>query len=364
MATDNAMPRLAFVSAAIPGLDIEPMIAGFAGTHGDAVVAAPRTGVAKLPHSSGYVLIVDAGCWRTQSATTQEPTDLAGGLPILDVEQWADAVGDSCGAQAVLTPSLHVDAGRWDVLTAVIRANPAVLPAHVVALLPIHASFLDPPNVESLITAIREIGFTRVAFTFTGSRLPLAHKDRLRGLRVLVGALPDCWILGVDPLTAADALAHGAAVVGVGCSASRRHPAAPGDSRAGGFSVGWLPGMFEPTLLEHRSPRIYADWYANSHSGACARCGLDPDGLVGVDAHRQAVIAHNLHATHDFIGDLLLRPPATQRHYLSQRLLSGVEAHLSLAPLSATLAVDPTLRALCELDDRRGRRMTPRGAWT
>jgi hypothetical protein len=55
MAVGDAVPPLAFISAVIPRLDIEAMVTGFAETHNDAVIAAPRPGMTTPTDSGGLV---------------------------------------------------------------------------------------------------------------------------------------------------------------------------------------------------------------------------------------------------------------------------------------------------------------------
>jgi hypothetical protein len=360
------VPYLGFVAAHAPGADVVALAADHASSSGHALVAGPYSGEAGAARlraiARGSFLVADVGAWRGRRASVDEPTSLNSGLDLVDLDTWTANVAAATGAAAVLTPSYHVRDRAWNVLKALLQTTAHATDPRVITFIPINAAALDKANVASLLSCLKDTHGRRLAFTFTGPKRPLADKDRLAGLRELLTQHPGAWTLGVDPLVGTDALAHGATLVAVGTGHSTRHPDGPGD-KTRGFALGPLPGMLYLPLLEHRSPRKLADWFANRPLGVCAGCGLEPDSLDAVEADRLAVIKHNLHATGDLATEVIGRPAAQRASYLSARRNEALARHVSLKPLAAPVDADLTLRRLCELDDPRGRVTTPQGAW-
>jgi hypothetical protein len=359
-------PNVAFASAHAPGADAVAATARYTSRNSVALVAAPYPGdrgaMRLRTAARGSFLILDSGAWRRREATVAEPMELSTGLTLLDSDTWTSSVASSTGAAAVLSPSFHIAHGHWDALAALLQAVRRTTDPRAVALIPLDASVLETAGIGTLLSHLDRVADMRMAFVFTGQGRPLAVKQRLVGLRRLLSEHRGTWVLGLDPLVSADALAHGAGLVAVGTGSSTRHPDGPGQSTRG-FAQRWLPGMFYRPLLEHRSPAKYADWFANKPVGACAGCGLDPDRLEPVDSDRLAVIAHNLHATHAWLTEVHEHAADQRVAYLAGERAEALARHVSLKPLAMAVDADLTLRWLCELDDPQGRLTTPQGAW-
>jgi hypothetical protein len=121
--------------------------------------------------------------------------------------------------------------------------------------------------------------------------------------------------------------------------------------------------LFLRELWEHRSPGIYADWYANSPSPICRACGGRAlDAFDNDEADKQAVLRHNLHAWLAVADELGTKNAAEQHRWLADEWSAALAAHLSLRPALGNIEADRVLRQLVELDDPMGRRTTPRGA--
>ncbi|WP_133119105.1 hypothetical protein [Mycolicibacterium agri] len=357
---------MGFVAAHAPGTDAVATAAEHTRSSGHALVTGPysgQAGAARLRATArGAFLIADSGDWRGRSASVDEPTALHSGLDLVDLDTWAATIAATTGAAAVLTPSYHIRPHAWEVLDALLQTTARATDPRLITFVPINAAALEKASISSLLSCLKSARGRRLAVTFTGPKRPLADKERLSGLRVLLDQHRGLWILGVDPLVGTDALAHGAALVAVGTGHSTRHPDGPGDNTRG-FSLDRLPGMLYLPLLEHRSARKLADWFANRPLGTCADCGLDPDRLDAIEADRIAVIKHNLHATGDLAAEVIGRPRAQRAAYLSDRRNEALTRHVGLKPLVAPVEADLTLRLLCELDDPQGRVTTPQGAW-
>jgi hypothetical protein len=201
-----------------------------------------------------------------------------------------------------------------------------------------------------------------VALIFAAKRRPFEQHQRAADLRRLMLERPGCFLLAVEPLTATDAYAHGASAVAIGISGGVRQPQRPGDT-GGRNAKDFLPGLFLRDLWEHRSPGIYADWYANSRSPTCDACGGRAlDSFDSDEADKEAVLRHNVHAWLAVLEELRARTPAEQRQWSAQEWAAALAAHVALRPAHGIIEADRLLRRLVELDDPKGRRTTPQGA--
>jgi len=316
----------------------------------------------RLAKSLGYgqPLIADVGAWRRQNATPGSPTLLEApdSLLQISVDDWADELL-TAGASAVLTPSKFIRAGDWDSLRAVLRAADRADLDRVLTLIATDAAMLDPP---CLTTFMRTLNTTRsLAFIFADKSHPLGRRGRAAGLRNLVAAFPGCALLATEPIVATDAYAHGAGCAAIGITGGLRRPRRPGDN-GGSNAKDFLPGLFLREMWEHRSPSVYADWFANSPPPTCDDCGGRAiHRFYNNENDRLAVLRHNVHAWLGLYDELGPRSLTGRWAWSSDEWATALAAHVSLRPAHGTVEADPVLRQLVELDDPQGRRTTPQG---
>lgn len=362
-------PRLGFVVGGAQTLDPLPTVTRYLDRAGGVLVSRPhRTkGHAGRLRRAGtrLDLLVDAGLWRHMIASPDVTNEADSGLAPLDLDAWADQIIVSTSAHAVLTPSYHVSTGNWAALSALLAATAASKHPDLVTLIPTGADMLEASHLDRFLAHLAGTRPRRLAFVFTGCNQPFATnaKSRIAGLRQVLAQHPGAWLIGVDPLIATDAIAHGAGLAAVGVSSSARNPAGPNDKKFNPDADGFVPGLFLPSLLEHRSPRTYEKWFANSAVDTCGECGRRLDNFHPTDADKLAILQHNLHATGALVHDLTEQQPANQRVWLDRRRCNALTAHLRLKAAAGTVDADRTLRALCELDDPQGRSTTKQGAW-
>ncbi|MGH3939855.1 MAG: hypothetical protein ACRDTG_14745 [Pseudonocardiaceae bacterium] len=225
-------------------------------------------------------------------------------------------------------------------------------------------SFPDAAMLDSTYrrTFVERVVTNRpVAFVFAGRNPPFESPGRVAGLRYLMSKRPGCLLVYTEPTVATDAYAHGASGAAVGISGGVRKPRRPGDP-GGGNAKGFLPGLFLRELWEHRSPDIYADWFANSPSPTCTTCnGRVLDVFDNTDADKRIVLRHNVHSWLTVFDELRTRTRTEQRQWSADEWAAALDAHLTLRP-AGTVKADRVLRQLVELDDPFGRRTTPQGA--
>ena len=309
-------------------------------------------------------IVLDVGAWTTRVATRRSPTVLhaPGALTQISLDSWAsDLLG--AGADAVLTPGKFVPADHWAALRAVLDAGEETSLPGVITLVATDAAMLDSACLPAFSKILS--GASRpLALLFAARDKPLARWGRPAALRQVVSAVPGCLLLGAEPIIAADAFARGASGAAIGISGGLRRPRRPGDQGGPNNAAGFVPGLFLRDLWEHRSPGIYADWYANSPSPTCGACGGRALDEFGCDeADKQAVLRHNVHAWLEVHAGLRGLDPAGRRAALARERADALAAHLTLRPAAVTVEADPLLRRLAELDDPQGRQTTPQGAW-
>lgn len=306
----------------------------------------------------GLRLRADVGAWRRSVATSDSPlenVETLFGLP-----GWCeDTFPASAGIEAY-TPSRFLLADDREALRALLKQTED-LPPNIITRIAIEAQILEANRRQDFHNDLAQTRRRRFAFVFAAKRDPLAKYQRLDGLRRLLAECPESEIDHVDPLVAADALAHGAVWVGVGVSSSRRMPTRPGD-KGGPLAVGYLPGLFLEELLELRSPRVYADWYANARSPYCRTCARPLDVFEPTAADMAAIATHNVHQAADHIADLCVRPYADRQAWLRDKRLEAHARHMALNPLGA-MELNRNLHRFLELDDPALRSMTRAGAW-
>lgn len=309
-------------------------------------------------------VVLEVGAWAKQVATRSSPTLLhaPGALTQLSLDSWASGLL-AAGAAAVLTPSKFVPAGSWAALRAVVAAGEATTLPGVLTLVATDAAMLDSSCLPAFIRALSAAS-RPFALLFAAKSGPLARWGRAAALRKVMSSIPVGLLLAVEPTAAADAFAHGASAAAIGISGGQRRPRRPGDGGGGPNAMDFMPGLFLRDLWEHRSPGIYADWYANSPSPTCRACGGRALDEFGNDtADKDAVLRHNVHAWLGVHSDLCNLDPADRHLMLARERVDALAAHLALRPARVRIEADPVLRQLVELDDPHGRRTTPQGIW-
>lgn len=310
-------------------------------------------------------LVFDLGAWSKQVATAAAPMGLPiDGLFPIELDRWACDVAGR-GASVVLTPSRFVSLGSWAALRAVLRVGAAVAVPQVRTLVATDAAMLEPARRGKFLDTIGvHAGGRRLAFVFADKKEPLAHRERMTGLRSVLARFPGSLVLGAEVLAATDVVAHGGSAA-VGLTGGLRRPLRPGDGGGGPqMSKGWMPGLFLRQIWETRSPGVYADWFANSASPTCGECGDRAlDGFSPDPADKRAVLRHNVHAWMQVHAEIMRRRPDAARDWLHRDRCRGLDAHAEMRPIPATLKADALLRALCELDDPQQRRTTATGQW-
>lgn len=306
-------------------------------------------------------LVADTRHWARHFASAQEPSEVSSQL--IDLDTWAQCALAASGASSVLIPAGFIRLGDTAALDAVLAELGQASHPGLVGFVATDAETLTPRYLPGFVDALRRSHRRPLAFLFADKRKPLAKYPRLNGLRTLLSHFPGSHIHGVDALAGTDAIAHGAAWVGIGASSSRRWPQRPADKEGGPPAAGYLPGTFLRELLEMRSPAIYTEWYANSRSPACGKCARRLDSYRPTPSDKALIIAHNMHAIHDFTRELIAQPSAGQAAWLNEERLKALMRHTQFTSPGSLVDADLTLRWLCELDDPQMRESTPAGGW-
>ncbi|MGQ0774233.1 MAG: hypothetical protein ACT4NY_07440 [Pseudonocardiales bacterium] len=251
-----------------------------------------------------------------------------------DQEHGQDSLASSLlgtGADAVLTPSRFVPLGDWAALHAVLRAGEETELPEVVTLIATDAAMLDSTYRQTFVELL--VTNRPVAFAFAGTNPPFESPGRVAGLRYLMSKRPGCLLICTEPTVATDAYAHGASGAALGITGGVRKPRRPGDP-GGGNAKGFLPGLFLRDLWEHRSPDIYADWFANSPSPTCPACnGRALDVFDNTDADKRIVLRHNVHTWLMVFDELRGRTRTEQRRWSADEWAAvKVQRALRLSP--------------------------------
>lgn len=313
--------------------------------------------------SAGYQssVIPDAGVWTHKLATPASPTALQVPNALLQVslDSWASGLV-TAGADAVLTPSKFVPLADWTALQAVLRAGEETRLPGVITLVATDAAMLSPRYLRTFVDTV--VTSRPIAFVFAAKDGPFSRRHRAAGLRYLMSRRPDSFLMATEPLAATDAYAHGASGAAIGVGSGTRRPKRPGDQCGGQHAKGFMPGLFLRNLWEHRTPGVYADWFANSPSPTCPDCdGRALDVFDKTDTDKRNVLRHNVHAWLAVFEELRLRTRPEQRRWSADEWLTALTAHLTLRPGAGTVEADLLLRQLVELDDPLGRRTTLQG---
>jgi len=323
----------------------------------------PRAAVRRA-RSAGYQssVIPDAGVWTRKLATLASPTALQAPDALLQVslDSWASGLV-TAGAGAVLTPSKFVSLADWTALQAVLRAGEETELPQVITLVATDAAMLSPSYVRTFVETV--VTSRPMAFVFAAKDGPFNRRHRAAGLRYLMSRRPGSLLMATEPLAATDAYAHGAAGAAIGVGGGTRRPKRPGDQGGGPDAKDFMPGLFLRELWEHRTPGIYADWFANSPSPTCPDCNDRAlDVFDKTDTDKRNVLCHNVHAWLAVFNELRVQTPPEQRRWSADEWLTALTAHLTLRPGVGTVGADLLLRQLVELDDPLGRRTTLQGA--
>ncbi|NIH86382.1 hypothetical protein [Amycolatopsis granulosa] len=309
-------------------------------------------------------LVYDERRWAAELASPSSPLGLPSGDGLFEItlDQWvAGVVADGVGG--VLTPSKFVASADWPTLRALVAAANEVTSPRAITLVATDAAMLDPEQLGTFIDVVSR-SVKPLAFVFAAKRRPLGSAGRVAGLRALLAAVPGSLLLATEVLAALDGLTRGAAAAAIGLTGGLRRPARPDDVTGGGFSNGALPGLFLRELCEHRSPMTYADWYANSPSPRCGRCGGRAlDSFAGTDQDRRAILRHNVHTWLAMWDELHPLRREEQQQALAEELRTAFSRHARLRLGNVRLEVDPLLRQLVELDDPEQRSATRAGSW-
>lgn len=297
-------------------------------------------------------LLCDVRAW-SSTATVTEPS----AIPAEENrDRWARGL-INLGASAVLTPSKFVPAAAWDLLAAVVDETHRFTHDNVVSFIATDAAMLDEAHFAHFRAAVARAR-RPLAFRFAASGRPFEKRGRARALRALLSDFPGSAIIGVEVLTATDAMAHGAGMTAIGVTSTYRWPSRPGDS-GGPRSSDKAPGVFLRDLWETRSPTVYADWHANSRSPWCETCQCAIDTFGPGD--RDTIFQHTLHSWLDVWEDLAPLPLAEMARQLRDELREAFLRHREFTGTGMT--ADRLLCRLVELDDPYGRTAQTDGQW-
>lgn len=308
----------------------------------------------------GVDLIADHRPWSKETATPDHP--LAFDDTIFGTAGWCEYVYPETDGVEVFSPTRFVSNTDFETLNAVFQAS-NTLPSNVITTIATDAHMLNPGNLPKFLDVVAKHQHRRTAFVFADKATPLATYARLAAIRELLRVHPRVWLPYLDPIVAADALAHGAEWVGIGASSARRLPKRPGDP-GGRLAKGYLPGLFLRDLLELRSPAIYAEWFANAASPVCRPCGRVLDIFGNNPTDKAAIVRHNIHAMDEFLRDLMAQHPGDRATWLNQHRIDALQRHLDLALTGGDIKTERTLRSLLELDDTEMRSLSPAGIWS
>ncbi|AKU14917.1 hypothetical protein [Luteipulveratus mongoliensis] len=315
----------------------------------------PRTLVSALTaHGRASELVIDHGYWRNVVATPAKPSAGvgAGGLFAAHLDEWVGSVLTRSGTAKVLSPSYFVQAGDWAALDALVSALMTVSDPRLVPFIATDAVMMGSANISRFRRALAPLDGRPIALLFAAKYRPLTSKPALTALRTVLAAHPGAWLVGVEPLVALDAIAHGAGRVFVGTSSTQRFPRVPGCGGGGFNAAGFVPGLLHSELLEMRSPMIYADWYISTRAPRCTICKAPVDSFSATDQSKKAIRDHNIHAMSAVYTAMTAMAPGSLQLSAHKHRLSGLLAHTALLPRVPVTEFDTTLRNLMRIDAR------------
>lgn len=309
------------------------------------------------PRAAAAQVTLDCGAWRRHVATPESLSELGSddGLMGVTVTQWAS--GFPPGA-SLLAPSGFVAADDWATMqgqVAQVGHWAQDTEGRVLPFIATDQSMLRRESRDRLVDHLSSLPSGPVALLFVAKGEGLRSSEALDGLRWMLNQVGRVWLIGVQPLVALDAVAHGAERAYVGTNSTLRFPSPPGVNGFNKNAVDFVPGLLHPHLLEMRSPRVYADWYVASRTPHCPVCGRPVDGYTPTPRSRLKVVDHNIHALSGALADLELEtgPITIGPVAAHNQRIGAVLAHL---PLSRALPVsdyDRVLMNLIRLDRER-----------
>lgn len=346
-----------------------PTVAAFAERHDMPVIVRDPGGSGLLRGLVGLghhaPLIADVGAWRNSAGAPTNPTILRDPLALfsIDIDEWGLGFLAETRATAALAPARFVRPADWDTLSELVDDLAKITVPGVIPFIPTGAEMLDSRNLSQFEGALSRLVGSPIALLFAGGREALASLERLRGLRHVLARHTGAWLIGVDPLVAADSIVHGAAISAVGTRSGLRWPGQPGEPHRGFVARDFVPGLFNRPLMSHRSSSIYADWYIDDVAPICPICRRSVDQYTSSETDKVAVVEHNLHAVREFTVELLNQSGTDRKSWLRGQREDAFMAHRALNPNATRVEADRTLRALCEIDDPSSRMTTPVGTW-
>ena len=346
-----------------------PTVAAFAKRHGLPVIVRDpgASGLLRSLVGDGHPapLIADVGHWRNSVGAPDRPTILRDPLALfsMDIDEWGSGFLAETRASAALAPARFVQPADWQTLSELVDDLTKITIPGVIPFIPTGPEMLDSPNLSQFERVLSRLVSSPIALLFAGGREALASLERLRGLRDVLARHDGAWLIGVDPLVAADSIVHGAAISAVGTRSGLRWPGRPGEPHRGFDARDFVPGLFNRPLMSHRSPSIYADWYIDDVAPICPICRRSVDQYTSSEADKVAVVEHNLHAVREFTAELLNQPGTNRNSWLRGQREDAFMAHRALNPNATRVEADRTLRALCGIDDPSSRMTTPIGTW-
>lgn len=311
--------------------------------------------------ASAARMVIDPWQWDRLATPTES---LAIGHPGLSSamswDAWGASVISRSGAAAVLTPSRFVRLGDWVGLSRLATELLTISDSRIIPLIPTDVATLDPHSFDAFCRQLKPLEGRRVAFLFAGVAHRRGDHRRLAAVRNLFNShFPGSWLIATGVLQATDVVAHGAGTAFVGITSSLRRPGLPGRSGGFGDARSFLPGTFDRSLLEQRSPKTYGLWYLATSPWRCPDCARP----VTAFGHKPQIIEHNLHSIGRFQQQMCSQPVGDRPAWLDEQRRQALDRHAALSRGGGLVQADSLLRNLCELDDPRGRSTVPSDAW-
>lgn len=249
-------PRMA---AAVPQyLDGDAMGFALCGKEGETKVGA-LTGRDRLP------VVADLAHYETRVATADEPMIFPQTLfgPDGHFSEMITRTGS-----VAFTPTCYVEAGEPAGLKAIRAAAQQITRTDIIVTIAVDVTWLRDDKIDQFIAILHGIPHP-IALILGGQYNPTdAYPSVMKNLRRLYQEIGRVGAWRTDPVTALDAMAHGALFAGIGSSGKLRHlvpPGQPTKSSGGGFK----PSIFIPDLLAFARADTLTRRWANSEPLRC-----------------------------------------------------------------------------------------------